>query len=110
MSHRRVPRSTRRSLVLCTAALLSACLVGPGSGTVGAEVADPGPAETRFRQPVALAISRDGAWLFVANRRSGTLSVIDLKGGRVVSECDAGRGLAGIAVLADGLHLLAVDQ
>ncbi len=32
----------------------------------------------RVRRPVALAIAQDGKWLYVANRRSGSISVIDI--------------------------------
>src|SRR5262249_47596450 len=46
----------------------------------------------------------------VANRRSGSISVIDAATRQVVTESDVGRGLADLAVLPDGRHLLAVDQ
>src|SRR5262249_2853904 len=45
-----------------------------------------------------------------ANRRSGSLSVIDPRSSKVVAESDVGRGLADVAPLPDGRHLLAVDQ
>jgi YVTN family beta-propeller protein len=67
------------------------------------------PPRSRFRQPVALAISPDGAWLYAANRRSGSLSIIDAKSGRVVAEHDVSKSLADLAVLPDGL-LLAIDR
>ncbi len=65
--------------------------------------------EVRFRQPVALASSPDGSRLFVANRRSGSLSIVDLNTGRVTLEFDVGKGLADLASLPDG-RLLAVDR
>ncbi len=64
---------------------------------------------SRFRRPVALVLSPDGTWLFSANRRSGSLSVVDPGSGRVVSERDLGRGLSDLAVLPDG-RLVAVDR
>ena len=64
---------------------------------------------SRIRRPVALALSPDGRWLFTANRRSGSLSVVDIRAGRVASEHDLGRGLSDLAVLHDG-RLLAVDR
>jgi YVTN family beta-propeller protein len=64
--------------------------------------------EARFRQPVALAWSPDGSRLYVANRKSGSLSVVDLKAGRVASEHDIAKGLADLATLRDG-RLVAVD-
>lgn len=65
---------------------------------------------TRHRQPVALVVARDGGTLFVANSRSGSLSVIDLGAARVATECEVGRSLSGIALLPDDIHLLATDR
>ena len=64
----------------------------------------------RVRQPVALAIADGGKTILVANRRSGSISVIDAASRRVVAEHDVGRGLADLAILPDGRYLLAVDQ
>jgi YVTN family beta-propeller protein len=47
--------------------------------------------------------------VLVANRRSGSLSVIDTVARRVVAEHDIGRGLADLALLSDGRDLMAVD-
>ncbi len=66
-------------------------------------------AEARPRRPVALTISADGSRLFVANRRSGSVSVVDPSKGRVASESEVGRGLADLAMLPSG-RLLAVDR
>ena len=68
------------------------------------------PLARRLRQPVALAVADGGNSLFVANRRSGSLSVIDTTTRNVVAEFDIGRGLADLAALPGGRHLLAVDQ
>jgi YVTN family beta-propeller protein len=59
---------------------------------------------------VALAFSPDGARLYVANARSGSLSVIDPRAARVTAEHEVGRGLADVAPLPDGRHVLAVDR
>jgi YVTN family beta-propeller protein len=85
--------------------LLLACLAVPIQAAELPSKAE----ETRSRRPVALAVSPDGSRLFVANRRSGSLSVVDLKSGRVVSEQDVGKGLAALALLPDG-RVLAVDR
>ncbi|MDR3632567.1 MAG: cytochrome c peroxidase [Isosphaeraceae bacterium] len=69
-----------------------------------------GTAATRSRQPVALAFRRDGSRLYVANARSGTLSVVDPRTSSVVAEHDVGRGLADLAPLAHGPRILAVDR
>jgi cytochrome c peroxidase len=67
-------------------------------------------AKPRLRQPVALALADDDGRLFAANRRSGSISVLDLKEGRVTGEVDVGRTLADLAATADGRRLLAVDE
>jgi YVTN family beta-propeller protein len=63
-----------------------------------------------MRQPVALACAHDGRTLFAANRRSGSLTVIDTAARRVVAEHDVGRSLADLAILPEGRGLLAVDE
>lgn len=65
---------------------------------------------SRVRQPVALAVSQAGTWLYVANSRSGSLSVIETKAGRIVAEAEVGESLVDLAVLPDGERLLAVDR
>jgi YVTN family beta-propeller protein len=88
-----------------TLARLLAFLLGSACLASGA---DAPPA--RHRQPVALAGSPDGGWIFAANRRSGTVSVVDLAAGRVAAESEVGRGLSDLAILPGGRHLLAVDR
>lgn len=65
--------------------------------------------EARFRRPVALVASPDGSRLFVANRRSGSVSIVDWNEGRVEAEFDVAKGLADLASWRDG-RLLAVDR
>jgi YVTN family beta-propeller protein len=64
----------------------------------------------RFRQPAALAWSADGSLLFVANRRSGTLSIIDANRRTVVAEREVGRSLTDITLVPDTHRLLTVDR
>ena len=94
--------ATRSTLTLL---LLAGLATGPSSGAVDGSKSK----EARLRQPVALATSPDGDRLFAANRRSGSLSVIDARRGEVIFEVDAARGLADLAPWPDG-HLLAVDR
>jgi YVTN family beta-propeller protein len=64
----------------------------------------------QLRRPVALALSGDGKSLYVANRDSGSISVIDTGELRKISETQAGRKFADLTVApADG-RLLAVDE
>ena len=55
-----------------------------------------------MRQPVALVFVDSGKTVLVANRRSGSLSIIDVATARTVAEHDVGRGLADLAVLQEG--------
>jgi DNA-binding beta-propeller fold protein YncE len=88
-------RVADRSLLLCLAFMVPTARVeGP----------------PRARGPVAMAVVDGGATLLVANRRAGTISVVDTKEGRVTAEWEVGRGLADLAVSGDGRKVLAVDQ
>jgi len=47
--------------------------------------------EPRLRYPVAIALAERGTVLLAANQRSGTVSLVDLKGGRVLAEVAVGK-------------------
>ena len=72
-------------------------LVGGRSGEAG----PPAEAE-RDRSPIALALTRDGSRLLVANQTSGSVSLVDPRAGRVIREVATGDRPAGVAVSADG--------
>ncbi len=63
----------------------------------------------RIRRPVGIVLVNGNSRLLVANRQSGSLSVIDPATRCVLAEYDVGRGLADIAALPDDRHVLAVD-
>src|SRR5258708_2182689 len=63
-----------------------------------------------LRRPVALAPSADGKWLYVANRDSRTVSVIDLTSREVVAERKLGQRLADLTFVPGCSRLLAVDE
>jgi YVTN family beta-propeller protein len=63
-----------------------------------------------IRRPLALCLSQDGARLFVANGKSGTLSIVDARNRRVVSEHAVGQSLSDLAPVLDEHHWLAVDR
>jgi cytochrome c peroxidase len=65
---------------------------------------------TRLRHPVAAALLADGQMLSVANRWAGSVSIVDLRRGHVCEELAIGQRLAGLAVLPDHRHLLAIDE
>src|SRR5262249_7953773 len=89
----------RRSCLLC--ALLLVAVAGFGW-------TDSEPTEKLCR-PAALTLSADGAWLYTANRQSGSISVIDPSKGVLAGEIPAGKSLADLVVTADR-NLLAVDE
>ena len=64
----------------------------------------------RLRQPVALVCVDGDRTLLVANRRSGSVSVVDTAARRIIAECEIGHGLADLALLPGERHLLVVDQ
>jgi YVTN family beta-propeller protein len=72
--------------------------------------AEASPREPRLRRPAALALADDGKLLFVANRRSGTVSVLDTGLSRAVAEVPVGRGLADLTTTPDGRWLLVADE
>lgn len=62
------------------------------------------------RRPQALVLVEGGSRLLAANRGSGTVSIVDLKGRRVTGETQVGRGLADLRATGNDGVLLAVDQ
>lgn len=74
----------------------------------GASRADDVALQPRLRRPVALALSTDGNYLYTANQRSGSVSVLHLEQRSVVREYDIGERLVNLTAFADG-RLLAVD-
>lgn len=85
--------------------LLPAMLRGDGVRPADAPGADLHPVP---RRPVALAVA--GRWLFVANQRSGTVSVIDTAALRVTGEVPVGRAPSDLAVTPDGTTLVVTDR
>ncbi len=65
---------------------------------------------SRLRRPVAAVLSADERLLYTANRRSGSMSVLDLEARRVVAEHDLGGRLTDLAPVNDGRLMLATDE
>src|SRR5207249_11674928 len=63
----------------------------------------------RLLRPVALALTADGNWLYVANRNSASISVLDTRQQKLAGEFAIGRRLVDIVLAPDG-QLLAVDE
>jgi YVTN family beta-propeller protein len=64
----------------------------------------------RIRRPVDIVLSPDGRQVVVANRRSGSVSVIDRDSLRVVSESILGKRLSALATARDRGWVLATDE
>jgi cytochrome c peroxidase/DNA-binding beta-propeller fold protein YncE len=88
--------------LLFSGAAAAAVLIGPERAA--------GELAPRVRQPIALVCADGGKTVLVANRRSGSISIVDAPTGRVVAEHEVGRGLSDLAVLKGGRRLLAVDE
>lgn len=89
-----------------------ACLAVSAMPTGRADGLAQGKLEQRpmLREPVALVLGDDGQWLYTANRRSGSVSVLDCRAQRVVAEVPVGRKLSDLVGTPDGRHLLAADE
>ena len=91
-------------VVLCLAVMA-------GRGAPAEQDLPPTPVRmARLRHPVAAVFLADGNTLCVANRRAGSVSLLDLSAGRVRDEWMVGERLGDLAPLPDRRHLLAVDE
>ncbi len=70
----------------------------------GPTASEPKPASSDepHRSPISLAVSADGTRLLAANQTSGSVSLVDLKGARVLDELKTGDKPAGVALSRDG--------
>src|SRR5438445_10740635 len=94
----------------CLCALMASLMVGTiPIGNADSRKQETASFKSYLRRPAALVLAEDGRWLFVANQRAGSVSVIDSEAGRVVNELNVGRKLSDLVAVADG-HLLAVDE
>src|SRR5215469_12328155 len=86
--------------------VVAALAAGPRGATTSDGEKTP---ETRLRRPIAVVPADAGRRLFVANRRAGSLSVLDAERGRVSAEVVIGQQLADLADAGDD-RLLAVEE
>ena len=91
------------------AALLAVCSTACAQRAAPGEEIEPSLAP-RLRRPVALALLDNDRWLFVANQRSGSVSVVDPAMNKVAAEFAVGRRLSDLVALHDGRHLVAADE
>ncbi|MBI4716997.1 MAG: beta-propeller fold lactonase family protein [Planctomycetes bacterium] len=60
------------------------------------------PSDERYKTPINLAVSPDGAWLYVVGERSDSVIVVDTARGAPVGEVRVGRRPHDVAVTRDG--------
>lgn len=108
---RRTLRNTRTQLNTVLA-WVGALVLGGALVLVGAAAAgEPsGEVERGFRRPIALQLSSGDATLYVANRDSGTISVVDTKSGTIVDESPVGHRLSDLAWIPETQTLVATDE
>ncbi|MDR3634449.1 MAG: beta-propeller fold lactonase family protein, partial [Isosphaeraceae bacterium] len=82
---------------------LLACALCAASASLAAEPSPPpGRDAEPHRSPIALAIAQDGSRLITANQTAGTVSLVDLRAGKVLHEIATGDKPAGVALSRDG--------
>lgn len=81
-----------------------------GNGVSQAADSSPAPGRAAFRGPAAVIVSADGQHVLTANRRNGTISIIDPAEQRVKSETAVGKKLSSIATIPGTSLLLATDE
>ncbi|MDP6447798.1 MAG: cytochrome c peroxidase [Pirellulaceae bacterium] len=87
-------------------ALLGSLLALCGSFAMGESV----ERRPRLRRPESITLSADDKFAFTANRRSGSLSVVDLERRLVVTEVDLGERLADMTRIADDAVAVVDEQ
>ena len=96
--------------VMCLLCTIGVALLGSLGLFLPSRATAPSEPGLRLRQPVALVLADGGKRLFVANQRSGTVSVIDTTSLQTVAELDAGRRLADLALVPGTRTLVVVDE
>jgi YVTN family beta-propeller protein len=96
-----------RSCISFAPVAIVACLFGCLQASAAAEDQT---LATHVRRPVALALSPEGKWLYVANRDSGTVSTIDVEQRTVVAETEVGQRLSDLVAVPGTSRLLAADE
>lgn len=91
------------------AAITTFALLAFGPWAYGGPGTTPEP-ERRWREPVSMVGSEDGAWLYVSNRASGSISVIDTERLSVSAEVAVGIMPADLEAVPGRGLLLSADE
>ncbi|MCA9265084.1 MAG: c-type cytochrome [Planctomycetales bacterium] len=92
-----------RCIAICTLVLVASEMVGLGIGRAATHD------EPRHRRPAALALSPDEDYLYVANERAGSISVLDTNSGSVLREVQLGGKLVALTHVSRD-RFLAADE
>ncbi len=102
-----VPGATVFALLVMTAGFMS----NPGAPRAGESATTAAPqSQFRFRRPVALVLLERDSLLFAANRKSGSISVIDTAANKPVAEYAVGEMLSDLVVVPGERFLVATDE
>ena len=96
-------------MMLASAAALGALLARPNDGATAPKKTAP-IAQPRLRRPVAMVLVAKEHLLLVANRRAGSVSLIDTRAARVVAEHDVAEKLSDLVAVPGGPYLIALDE
>ena len=69
-----------------------------------------GVVRSQERQPVSIALDSEAEHVYVANRDSGSITIVDLKARSIVSERKVGQQLSCVASVPGSTRFLATDQ
>jgi hypothetical protein len=83
-----------------------AALVLPAAWTLAGDAELP----AKRRNPCSCVASKDGEWVFTANRHSGSISVVDVSERSVVQEFDVGGRLSDLCLFESGDLLAVTDE
>jgi YVTN family beta-propeller protein len=105
-------------MIFAAVVALASSLAGPDDDAVSPEKAAPTkspPKSTttnkpQLRRPVAMVLVEKEHLLLVANRRSGSVSLIDTRAARVVAEYDVAKQLSDLVAVPGGPHLIGLDE
>jgi len=97
------------SVPIAGGTLVLAAIFAYCSGSTAVEPSSTGR-ERRFRGPVALVLLDDGKLLLTANRRSGTVSIVDTAESRMAGEIAFGKKLSDLLAVPGFDLLLTTDE
>src|SRR5271154_4894735 len=93
-------------LTLFTISVFAVLAVVAKSYPVRSQEKNARPAAESDRSPVDLILAPDGSWLATVNQTSGTVSLVDIASGKVLSETPCGSRPTALALSPNGKLLM----